>query len=403
MYRDILLLEAVDITTLDGISYKCYTLPQYDSPFVEDENIRLFARTPPPSGSLMTGWSGDYQFFLYIKDDILHYEALQGNTNIVSVAHPQNIGVGTLEVHRTVDMVELSIIDVANVRETFATGNITLTEFGSVRFLDICVGGTTLNSLLYSGPLQEVYYNLYHLSPNAFNERNVSKINRVNLVDSDAQITLPGNLGDGSTTHIELQFRTAQQNALLLHAESGNNFFRLAINNSKVVISLLVDDRARASTCNLTITPTTWYSVSVEPMGGQGSDIGGGIGVTVSSPDASAQCEVMSLITAFNSTPVVVGGGAGGVDGLIGCVEVMLNIQPVSLGAVLSDIIQANGCQACDIATPCLNEGICQPLDDRTFSCSCIDPYHGDYCGKCSYTCTVSCSVVACSSDIFSY
>ena len=383
MYRDILLLEEVAITTLDGMSYKCYTLPQYDSPFVEDETIRLFARTPPAAGTLMTGWSGEYQFVLYIKDNILHYEALQGNTSIVSVAHAQSIGVGRLEVHRTVDMVELSIIDIANVRETFATGNITLTEFGSVRFLDICVGGTTLNSPLYSDPLQEVYYNLYHLSPNAFNERDVSRIDRVNLVDSDAQIMLPGNLGDGSTTHIELQFRTAQQNAILLHAESGSNFFRVAINNSKVLINLLVDDRAHTSSCNLTITPTVWYSLTVEPMVGHGSDIGGGISVTVSSAHASAQCEITSLITAFNSTPVVVGGGAGGMDGLMGCVEVMLNMQPVSLGVVLSDIIRTNDCQACDIATPCLNEGICQPLDDRTFSCSCIDPYHGDYCGMC--------------------
>ena len=301
MYRDILLLEAVAITALDGMSYKCYNLPQYDSPFVEDETIRLFARIPPASGTLMTGWSGEYQFALYIKDGILHYEALQGNISIVSVAHPQSIAVGMLEVHRTVDMVELSIIDIANVRETFATGNITLTEFGSVQFLDICVGGTTLNSPLYSGPLQEVYYNLYHLSPNTY-ERDVSRINRVYLVDSEAQIILPGNLGDGS--------------------ESGNNFFRVAINNSKVLISLLVDDRAHTSSCNLTITPTTWFSLIVEPMVGHGLDSGGGISVTVSNANASAQCEVISLITAFSSTPVVVGGEVGGMDGLIGCVEV---------------------------------------------------------------------------------
>ena len=380
MYSDVLLLETVVNTILNGISYKCYTLPQYDSPFVEDETIRLFARTPPPSGTLMTGWRGDYQFSLYIKQHKLLYEALQGDTSIVSVTSTQDIGVGTLEVHRTNDIVELSIIDDANFKTTFATGNVTLTEFGSIRFIDICVGGATLNSPLYSGPLQEVYYNLYHLSLGDFNERDVSRVDRVNFVDSEAQIMLPGSLGDGSTTHIELQFRTAQQNAVLLHAENGNNFFCIAINNSKVYVSLLVDDTPRSSSCDLTITPTKWYSLTVEPI--VGSDSSDGISVTVNSPTASAQCGVTSLITAFSATSVVVGGGAGDVDGLMGCVELMLNMQPLNLGVVLSDTIQTNGCQACDIATPCLNGGVCRPFDDRTFNCSCIDHYHGDYCGK---------------------
>ncbi len=380
MYCDILLLETVAITAFDGLSYKCYTLPQYDSPFVEDESITLFARTPPPSGTLMTGWRGDYHFSLYIKEHILHYEAWQGNKSIVNVTSTQDIGVGTFEVYRTVDIIEFNIIDETNFRTPFATGNITLREFDYVRFLDICVGGATLKSPLYSGPLQEVYYNLYHLSSNGFNERDVSRVDRVNFVDSNARIMLPGNLGDGLTTHIELQFRTAQQNAILLHAESGNNFFRVAINNSKVYISLLVDDRAYSSSCNLAITPTNWYSLSVEPI--VGSDSSDGVSITVSSPHASTRCGVTSLIAVFSSTSVVVGGEAGGVDGLMGCVELMLNMEPLSLGAVLSDIIRTNGCQACDIATPCLNGGKCQPLDDHTFNCSCIDPYHGDYCGK---------------------
>ena len=372
---------------LNGVSYKCYTLPQYDSPFVEDETIRIFARTPPPRGTLMAGRSKDYRFYLYVQEGTLYYEAYQGNSLIVSVTSDQDFGVGTLEVHRNVSAVELSIIDGENgqnIRIPFAGANISLEEFSFVRFTEICVGGGSLNNPIYSGPLEEVYYNLYHLSrQGAFNETNVSRVDRVNFVDSTAHIVLPGNLGDVSL--INLQFRTSQQNAVLLHSENGNNSFRISINNSEVYISVLVDDIALIDSCDLTITPYNWYSLTVEAI--IGSDSNNRVNVTISSPTTSTQCDITtSLIGTFSSTPVVIGGGAGGVEGLMGCLQLMLNMEPVDWKFVLSDTIQMHGCEACEILTPCLNGGTCQPLDDQTYNCSCADPYYGDFCGKLSHT-----------------
>ena len=379
-------LEAPDVLLLNGASYKCYTLPQYDSPFLEDETIRIFARTPPPYGTVISGRSKEYHFYLYVQNGTLHYEAFQGSKMIVSVTSGQDFGVGVLEVHRYVDAVELSIIDVMtneNNRIPIARANISLEEFSSVRFTDICVGGGLLNNPVYSGPIQEVYYNLYHLSSRgAFNETNVSRVDRVNFVDSTAHIVLPGNLAGASL--IELQFRTSQQNAVLMRAENGNDSLRVSINNSRVYVSVLVGNRALINSCALTITPYYWYSLTIQVIVGSDSD--NGVNVTIGSPTTSTQCNIAtSLIGTFSSTPVVIGGGAGGVEGLMGCLRLMLNMQPINWELVVSNTIQVHGCEACEIPTPCLNGGMCQPLGDQTYDCSCVDPYYGDFCGKLSH------------------
>ena len=339
----------------------------------------------------MTERNKDYRFSLHVQEGILYYEAYQGSTMIVSVTSDQDFGVGTLEVYRNANEVELSILDSSTghfIRIPFAKGNISLEEFGSIRFTDICLGGSLLTSLIYFGPLQEVYYNLYYLSSGGdFNETDVSRVDRVNFVDSTAHVVLPGNFGDASL--IDLQFRTSQQNAVLLHTENGSSFFRIFINNSKVYMSVLVDDLAYTNSCNLTITSNNWYSLTLEAI--VRSDSSDGVNVTISSPTNSTQCNlVTSIIGAFSSTALVIRGGAGDVEGLMGCVKLMLNMQPIDFRLVLSDTIQKNGCEACEISTPWLNGGTCQPLGDQTFSCSCVDPYYGDFYGKCCCLNTIS-------------
>jgi len=381
-----LLLDLPTIILLDGSYYKCYTVPQYSNPSVEGETIRIFIRDPV-TGTLMTGCQGNYQFSLYIQNLKLYYKAVNSGMEIVTVSTDDIVNPTTFQIYRNLNSVEISmVIHSNNSIVSLATMNITVAEFGTVRFTDICIGGGLLDTCTYSGPLQEVYYNLYYLSGNgtAFNEKNVSVINRVNFVDPNAQIQLPGNLADGFTLRIELSFRTSQLNAILLHSEDDNNHFRISINNSQVYVKLLVNNNMLNRTCDLTITPTNWYRLIVELI--IGSDASEEVLITLVDPDRMfSSCGLQtSLLSRFSSTPIVVGGMAGGVDGLVGCLELMFNSNTdlLNLEHVLSDTIHTDNCQPCDIPDACQNGGSCQNVDDRRFTCNCVAPYFGDFCGK---------------------
>jgi len=357
-----LLLDPVSIISLDGSYYKCYTVPQYSNPSVESETIRIFIRDPSFIGTLMTGYQGEYRFSLYIQNQKLYYKAVNGGMEIVTASTDNIVNPTTFQIYRNLNSVEISmVIYSTNSIVSLATMNITVAEFGTVQFTDICVGGGLLDTRTYSGPLQEVYYNLYYLSGNgtAFNERNVSVINRVNFIDPNAQIQLPGNLADGSTRHIELSFHTSQQNAILLHSEDNNNHFRISINNSQVYVKLLVNNYVLNRTCDLTITPTNWYRLIVELI--TGTDASDEVLIVLIDPDSmSSSCGLQtSILSRFSSTPVVVGGMAGGVDGLVGCLELMFNSDTdlLNLERVLSDKIHTDNCQPCDIPDICQNGG----------------------------------------------
>jgi len=81
----VLLLDPVSTISLDGSYYKCYTVPQYSNPSVKGETIRIFVRDPSVTGTLMTGYQGDYQFSLYIQNQKLYYKAINGGMEIVTV------------------------------------------------------------------------------------------------------------------------------------------------------------------------------------------------------------------------------------------------------------------------------------------------------------------------------
>ena len=372
-------LETAPHFTVDGNSYRCYTLPQYDSPFVETETIIALVRDAPRTGILMTGQQEGYKFSLYFAQQKLHYEALRNDSTIVSISTTIDVRDGTVEARRTVD----SIAIVVN-QHTLAMANIIGEDFGFVRFTEICVGG---GLLIYSGVLQNVYYNHYYLSGSGgvYNERNVSKVKRVNFDDNNALIVLPGSLED--YTNIELSFRTSQDNAILLQCEEGSDHFHISINNSRLYASLVVGDQTRTSSCNfLYITNTNWYKLVVEPL--LGSDAGNEVLLTLftppDNPNPSDRCDLRtSLINTFRSTPVVIGGVAGGVSSLMGCLESMLNMQQVNFDVVPSDTIHIGDCEPCDISpSPCLSGGTCNNVDDYSFNCSCVDPYFGNFCGK---------------------
>ena len=210
----LLLLDTANAITFDGSSYRCYTLPQYDSPFVEVETITIFVREPSVSGTLMTGQQDGYRFSLYIMNQKLHYEASHDSV-FDSVSTVNNIDAGTFQVSRNGNTVEISRTDNSSI--ILGTGSITVQDFGSVRFTDICVGGGLINNPIYSHTLQSVYYNLHYLSASAavFEER--TRANRVNFAGPNALIVLPGNLEDN--TNIQLSFRTSQPNAILLQSE----------------------------------------------------------------------------------------------------------------------------------------------------------------------------------------
>ena len=347
----------------------------------------MYVENPPPNGTLLTGRQEEYQFSLFIKDRKLHYKVLQNITQIVAVTSTQNIETGVLQINRTVSSVEISMIYPNSSRMILAMQNIFAEKFGSVRFTEICVGGGLLNHRIYSGDLQGIYYNLYYLSDarTDFNEMDVTKVNRINFDDPKAQILLPGNLADGSITRIELTFRTSQQNATLLHCEnSANDYFHIFINNSQVYVNLLVGNQGYTDICNLMITPHYWYTLTAEPViGSDGEDHFMVSLLLYDSGSVHDQCNLSNLptdlISSFISSPVVVGGMARGLDGLVGCLELTLNEEPLNLEVLLSDIIHTDNCQPCDIPSPCPNGTLCQPLDDRTFTCNCVEPL----CSKC--------------------
>ena len=220
----------------DRSSYRCYTLPQYDSPFVEEETFTMFIREPLVSGTLMTGRQDGYQFSLYIIDQKVYYEASLDDVGFASVNTTSNFECGTLQVNRNGNTVMINRIDDNSQMMTLATESIAVQEFGSVRFTDICVGG---GLILYSSILQSVYYNLHYLSASGavFGERIISTVtNRVNFADPNAHIVLPGNLQDN--TNIQLLFRTSQKDAILLQSQESNSHFRISINNSQLFASL---------------------------------------------------------------------------------------------------------------------------------------------------------------------
>ena len=381
------LLEPATIISLDGNHYKCYSVPRYNNPSIEGETIRMYVENPPPNGTLLTGRQEQYRFSLYIVNRKLHYEVLQNSIQIVAVSSTQNIETGVLQIIRNVSSVEITINNPNSSRMILAMQNIFTETFGSVRFTEICVGGGILNNRIYSGELQGIYYNLYYLSDARadFREMNVTKVNRVNFDDPRAQILLPGNLADGSITRIELTFRTSQQNATLLHSEnSANDHFHIFTNKSQIYVNLQVDNQVYSNICNLIISPNYWYTLTVEPViGSEGGDHFMVSLLQYGSGSVHDQCNLSNLptglISSFISSPVVVGGMAGGLDGLVGCLELTLNEEPLNLEVLLSDNIHADKCQPCDIPSPCPNGTSCQPLDDRTFTCNCAEPLCGKY------------------------
>ena len=162
-------LETAANVIVDGDSYHCYTLPQYDSPFVETETIMAHVIDAPRTGTLMTGQQEDYQFSLYFTQQKLHYEASRNDITIVSISTTMDIKHGTVEVRRTVNSVAIIVN-----RQTLAIENIVMEDFGFVRFTEICVGG---GLLIYFGVLQNVYYNHHYLSGSGgvYNERKCFK------------------------------------------------------------------------------------------------------------------------------------------------------------------------------------------------------------------------------------
>ena len=183
---------------------------------------------------------------------------------------------GIIEVRRNVDSVVIIVPDSG----ALAMENFTSEDFRFVRFTEICVGG---GLLVYSGILQNVYYNHHYLLGigGVYNERNVSRVNRVNFDDSNTLIVSPGSLID--YTNIELSFRMSQENAILLQCEEGNDHFHISINNSWLYASLVVGDQTRTSSCNiLNITNINWYKLVIEPL--LRSDAGNEVLLTLYTP-----------------------------------------------------------------------------------------------------------------------
>ena len=120
-------LETTASVTVDGSSYRCYTLPQYDSPFVETETIVVHVINAPATGTLMTGQQGDYQFSLYFAYQKLHYEASRNDITIVSISTTMVVRDGIVEVRRTIDSVAIIVN-----QQTLAIENIIEEDFGFV-------------------------------------------------------------------------------------------------------------------------------------------------------------------------------------------------------------------------------------------------------------------------------
>ena len=141
---------------------------------------------------------------------------------------------------------------------------------------------------------------------------------------------------------------------------------------------------ALSSHCSrVNITNTTWYRLVVEPVV-EGCDASCQVNITLAyAADGTIidQCNLVAIaITILSSAPVVIGGMAVGVEGLMGCLELMVNFNSLNLEGIVDDItIHTNDCGLCDIL-PCFNGGLCVPLNDYEFNCSCVDPYFGDFC-----------------------
>ena len=106
--------------------------------------------------------------------------------------------------------------------------------------------------------------------------------------------------------------------------------------------SLVVGEQTCTSKCqNLNITNTNWYTLVVEPI--LGSDADQVLLRLYTRPYngySSDRCDLRTrLISTFRSTPVVIGGMAGGMSSLMGCLESMLSMQQVNFDVVLSDTI----------------------------------------------------------------
>ena len=152
--------------------------------------------------------------------------------------------------------------------------------------------------------------------------------------------------------------------------------------------NLVVSGQTHTSHCSdLNITDTNWYTLVVEPI--IGSDANNRVLISISEIGSAIrdQCDLQaSIINNFRSVPVLVGGGAGGVEGLMGCLELMINFKSLNLEVTVNGdtIHNDDDCGPCDIM-PCLNGGTCVPQNDYDeFSCTCADPYFGDTCGELS-------------------
>ena len=233
--------------------------------------------------------------------------------------------------------------------------------------------------------LQNVYYNLHYLLASGVILEERARISRINLADPNTFIGLPGNLMDNR--NIQLSFRTSQHDAMLLQVEDLSGYLYIFISNSQVYASLNISGITLSSHCShVNITSTAWYRLVIESIV-EGCDANCQVNIALAyAADGTIidQCNLLlSTITILNSTSIMIGGVAGGVEGLVGCLELMVNFNSLNLEGIIDDnMIHTNDCGSCDIM-PCLNGGVCIPLNDYEFNCSCVDPYFGDFCGEC--------------------
>ena len=100
----------------------------------------MFVIDPSVSGTLMTGVTGqqdDYQFFLHIRNQKLHYDALQYDVVFAGVRTANSVLPETFQVSQNISTVEIIRIDGNSQMMTLATGSIAVQKFGSIKFTDI--------------------------------------------------------------------------------------------------------------------------------------------------------------------------------------------------------------------------------------------------------------------------
>ena len=173
-----------------------------------------------------------------------------------------------------------------------------------------------------------------------------------------------------------------------MHSQDSNGYFCIFVNNSQLHASFAYSGSTPlTSHCsNLNITDTNWYTLVVNPE--IGTDAGSRVLIRISVYDSATaidQCDLQaSGIDNLGSALVLVGGEAGGIQGLLGCLELKVNGKSLNLENVVNNNeIRTDNCGSCDIMPPpCLNGGTCVPLNDYEFNCSCADPYFGDFCGE---------------------